>query len=472
MKKRCDHTSLKNLTCLVLLTCLLIVAATFPLEVSVAEDTTAHYYTTKYRNVFTKSNLDTICNDYNIKNGKYWCVKENVLQTFKGIDQKGATRGGDDSGKNADAALGYYGCVWPGTVANADNYNDWIHYGTDCDGFCKFIGYLLTGSLDYTTDSELWNRYRKSDEICAIDAAGGLKTGDMIFSSGHVAVVYTVSATEVTVMECWGSQNNQLSVGNGFNGRSTNKPLSQLKNIIIDVCRAKANDKSDDQSPQPTPTVIVTLRSGSTWAGNSSKNNGYPTGMLNKGKNFGLRGIIDASEKITSATGAVLNLNSQSENALTPVTVHPNSASLDIRYSDINNKLTFEKLGNGAFAYVVSVITESGHQEKVLTSIFTVGSGILPEIIQVPQELLGITAFVDHGTGVKEVAVTDLLGIKPLLIGDVNQDDVIDGRDVIRLMKWLAGEESTEISRQNSDINQDGLVDERDLLNLMSILQD
>ena len=57
--------------------------------------------------------------------------------------------------------------------------------------------------------------------------------------------------------------------------------------------------------------------------------------------------------------------------------------------------------------------------------------------------------------------------------GDVTGDDLLDGRDVIRLMKWLAEETDEEtgerviISEGNADLNRDGKVDELDLLRLI-----
>ncbi len=62
------------------------------------------------------------------------------------------------------------------------------------------------------------------------------------------------------------------------------------------------------------------------------------------------------------------------------------------------------------------------------------------------------------------------------LPGDVNEDGVVDGRDVIRLMKYLADEidettnEIFEINTVNSDVNKDDKVDELDLLRLMKYL--
>ncbi len=60
--------------------------------------------------------------------------------------------------------------------------------------------------------------------------------------------------------------------------------------------------------------------------------------------------------------------------------------------------------------------------------------------------------------------------------GDVNDDGTVDGRDAIRLMKYLAEEENPEtgeplmIQENNADVNGDGAVDEKDLLRLMRYL--
>ena len=62
------------------------------------------------------------------------------------------------------------------------------------------------------------------------------------------------------------------------------------------------------------------------------------------------------------------------------------------------------------------------------------------------------------------------------ILGDINGDKTVDGRDAIRLMKYLAGEIDEEtgevfaISEKNADLNQDGVTDELDLLRLMKFL--
>ena len=62
------------------------------------------------------------------------------------------------------------------------------------------------------------------------------------------------------------------------------------------------------------------------------------------------------------------------------------------------------------------------------------------------------------------------------LPGDVNEDGVVDGRDTVRLMHWLADEinEATgapfEINAENADVNADGEVNGLDLLRLVKYL--
>lgn len=60
--------------------------------------------------------------------------------------------------------------------------------------------------------------------------------------------------------------------------------------------------------------------------------------------------------------------------------------------------------------------------------------------------------------------------------GDINGDSVIDGRDVLRLMKYLAGEEDPEtgnpieVFENNADVDGSGIIDEKDLLRLVRYL--
>ena len=68
-------------------------------------------------------------------------------------------------------------------------------------------------------------------------------------------------------------------------------------------------------------------------------------------------------------------------------------------------------------------------------------------------------------------------GYAEALPGDVNDDGIVDGRDVLRLMKYLAGEEEDEetgepleINFDNADVDGSGSINEKDLLRLMRYL--
>ena len=53
--------------------------------------------------------------------------------------------------------------------------------------------------------------------------------------------------------------------------------------------------------------------------------------------------------------------------------------------------------------------------------------------------------------------------------GDANGDNVLDGRDLLRLAKYLGGY-SVEMDMTSADVTGDGLVDGRDLLRLAKFL--
>ena len=53
--------------------------------------------------------------------------------------------------------------------------------------------------------------------------------------------------------------------------------------------------------------------------------------------------------------------------------------------------------------------------------------------------------------------------------GDVNADGIVDGRDVIELMKFIAGDD-VEIDEAWGDVNADGATDAKDLLLLVRCL--
>ncbi len=197
----------------------------------------------------------------------------------------------------------------------------------------------------------------------AHDGVGG-KLSDGSTKNGHNIILVAKSATGFTYIESTDA------------GRSTHtKTWAQFAS---DFARYKyfkyiKYPNAGAYTPQPEAPYLR-IRPGSTWPGDKNKNNGYPSGNLNKGKNFGLRGIIESNEMITMVKASVVYANSGAD-ALQPVTVFPNTYSLNIQTSDVNNKLIFQNLNDGSYKYIVYAQTKSGRSAYLIESSFTVGSG-------------------------------------------------------------------------------------------------
>ena len=90
-------------------------------------------------------------------------------------------------------------------------------YG-ECFAFAQFIGYLLSGEIN---PQGRWNFFY------SLEAAGGLKVGDIVRTESHTkernyehsAVVYAISGEEVIFMQVSGGGFNRISIGQGFPNR-------------------------------------------------------------------------------------------------------------------------------------------------------------------------------------------------------------------------------------------------------------
>ena len=130
-----------------------------------------------------------------------------------------------------------------------------------------------------------------------------------------------------------------------------------------------------------TNNVTLTLRSGSTWPGNKNSSGSYPTGYpkgeLEKGKIFGLRGIIDSNENISKVIATITNLSTGSKTSEDDT---PNDKSFNFNGSSINDNLKFNELGIGSYRYTVTATTASGYTKTLIDEAFTVGSSTVPTL--------------------------------------------------------------------------------------------
>ena len=103
---------------------------------------------------------------------------------------------------------------------------------------------------------------------------------------------------------------------------------------------------------------------------------GVPSGNLPKGQSYELRGVVSASENIQSVTATIYDVSTQkavSGIGTNPITIYPNSKSVDIYWSQINTSLKFGNMNDGNYRYELVVTTASGWKKTVADSTFTIG---------------------------------------------------------------------------------------------------
>ena len=160
--------------------------------------------------------------------------------------------------------------------------------------------------------------------------------------------------------------------------------------------------------------------------------NGVPSGKLPKGQPFDLGGIVKASENIKSVTGTIYDENTGkavSGIGTNPITIYPNSTSVNIYSSNINYSLIFDRLNDGVYRYELVVTTVSGMTKTVANSTFTIGNGGSPILPDVPSG-----------------------GIP----GDADGNGRFDVDDVILMLNHYMGS-SAPIVSANCDLNGDGV---------------
>ncbi len=167
----------------------------------------------RFRGIFTTENLDAIIEEYELYDGWYWTTKARIPQTFHGVpDHPGWTDTAVNKYNRTNYVQGWYGCRWGSNFVLAE---DPLYGYGECFGFAQFIGYLLDGEM---------NPHRDWDFYYSVDAAGGLRVGDIIRVEykirdneyRHSAVVYAVNGDEILFLQISSNNYNRISVGSGF----------------------------------------------------------------------------------------------------------------------------------------------------------------------------------------------------------------------------------------------------------------
>ena len=143
--------------------------------------------------------------------------------------------------------------------------------------------------------------------------------------------------------------------------------------------------------------------------------------------------------------------------------------------------LTLDKVTNGGlfdtFEKGANLLLSAGEDiaaaGNVLTLTFTVDENA--EAGEYPVTVICRQCYNNEEETLVVKVENGMITVIDVLIGDVNGDSVIDGRDLIRLRKYLAnldeetGESTAEITA-GADCTGDGIIDGRDLIRLRKYL--
>jgi len=119
--------------------------------------------------------------------------------------------------------------------------------------------------------------------------------------------------------------------------------------------------------PKPSSSIIITGPN-------------YPSGNLDNGERFWLKGIINSTYNLTDITATVYNADgsiAKSNRTGKDITkkVVPNSTSYDLAVKKaIDNAMVFNELNTGSYHFVVSAKDSEGFSKNVIDTWFSVGS--------------------------------------------------------------------------------------------------
>ena len=166
-----------------------------------------------------KKKMDQICTQYGFSGGKYWSYNqtEGSPTAYEASTHKANT---SSSTNHVDAK---------GNPDPRPGENGWYGYkfdsGSECWAFASFIGYKLFGQKNPQNGG--WVKYTTAAQV----REHGLCVGDIIRTSGHSAIVYSIKADgEIDVLQCYGTQYNLIPKTKLFCGFDTCKTIDDILN--------------------------------------------------------------------------------------------------------------------------------------------------------------------------------------------------------------------------------------------------
>ena len=285
---------------------------------------------------YSTAAIQAICNKYGFATGKYWTYN---TKTGSATDYTASTH------KRSEA--GYAGYYYPNS-----GYSE-------CWAFTEFLGKQLSGTVPLYN----WTCYG------SIEAAGGLKVGDILRAGGHSAMIYSINfATgEFTVAECWGGKHgNYINVGGHWQLHHAEGPTLELVMQNYDfefIYRAPGNENKGymPKLPKANTLTISDVSYPSTYKIDTA--HGY----------YMKSGLVFSDCKITNVT-----IDIQNENGVS-VSGHPKSYTISRKYFSVaakDSEIYFSRITTpGKYSFIISAADEKGRSARLVMPVTAVTSG-------------------------------------------------------------------------------------------------
>lgn len=126
-----------------------------------------------------------------------------------------------------------------------------------------------------------------------------------------------------------------------------------------------------------------------------------------KGTSFGLRGEVTSNYKIRSVTGSVVNSSGKTVLSSSDA---PNSKSMNVRNSNLNNRITFNTLPSGNYTFKVTATDSKGKTVNWSRSFKVIGSKLAINLTSAPSSIRYRSSFGLRGDVSSDYRVTSVKG--------------------------------------------------------------
>ena len=149
----------------------------------------------------TTQDIQRVLDKYGYTTGSYWTMWDYP------------NYGGSDCGATVQTINSeLYASSNPAT-SSSSNVQSWKSYNFNnawqCHGFALYVMSKVTGNTVSSAGGTNWTKITSKPSY--------LQIGDIIRTTQHTAVVLTADNGRYTFAECWGSSQNKISIGKGFN---------------------------------------------------------------------------------------------------------------------------------------------------------------------------------------------------------------------------------------------------------------